>query len=130
MRSNRGWLVEYDDIVKCPICLSLLKVPTTVCPQGHAVCRDCYVAELAFRKKCPLCKHPAGELRRCRPFEDLIRLMESQKERIARVEVERHVEASGVNPSTLTCEPWTLNPEPGTRNPQPSTLNPQPYTLQ
>ena len=74
MRIDPDWLEEGEDTVTCPVCTIVLDHPVTGCPEGHALCRDCYVQELSQRKRCPTCRHPVEltQLQRCRPLEELI----------------------------------------------------------
>ena len=74
MKIDPAWLEDGKDMALCPVCLMVLDQPTVGCPEGHALCRQCYVTELSRRKKCPLCQHPtdASRLQRCRPFEDIL----------------------------------------------------------
>lgn len=51
------WLEEGKDLATCGVCKMVLEQPTTGCPEGHAFCRQCYVAELALSKQCPTCGH-------------------------------------------------------------------------
>ncbi|KAJ1478779.1 hypothetical protein T484DRAFT_1960447, partial [Baffinella frigidus] len=68
------WLEEGKDLATCGVCKMVLEQPTTGCPEGHAFCRQCYVAELALSKQCPTCGHATKEsrLQMCRPLEGLI----------------------------------------------------------
>jgi uncharacterized coiled-coil protein SlyX len=52
----------------------VLDQPTVGCPEGHALCHQCYLAELFKRKQCPTCSHPTDESKfvKCRPLEGLI----------------------------------------------------------
>jgi uncharacterized coiled-coil protein SlyX len=79
MKIDPDWLEEERDkeMAKCPVCYMLLDQPTTGCPEGHALCRQCFVMELSLRHKCPLCQHPTDQsrLQRCRPLEGLIAQM-------------------------------------------------------
>jgi len=74
MKIDPDWLEDGKEIAKCPVCLMVLDQPTVGCPEGHALCRQCYVTELSQRHKCPLCQHltDASKLQRCRPLEDFI----------------------------------------------------------
>ena len=74
MRIDPEWLEDGRDLAGCTVCHMVLKQPTTGCPEGHAMCRVCYVTELSQRQRCPLCQHPTdvSRLQRCRPLEDLI----------------------------------------------------------
>ena len=74
MKIDPAWLEDGKDMAVCPVCYKVLHQPTVGCPEGHALCRECYVTELSHRKKCPLCQHPTdvSKLLRCRPLEDLI----------------------------------------------------------
>jgi hypothetical protein len=71
---DTAWLEEGREMAECPVCFMVLEHPTTGCPEGHALCRQCYVAELHKRKECPTCQHATDEtrLQRCRPLEGLI----------------------------------------------------------
>ena len=68
------WLEEGREMAECPVCMMALDDPTTGCPGGHALCRQCYIAELHKRKECPTCKHATDEtrLQRCLPLEGFI----------------------------------------------------------
>ena len=61
MRLEPAWLEEGRDTATCALCTMVLKEPTSGCPQGHAVCKECYVEELSHRKKCPICRDPTDE---------------------------------------------------------------------
>ncbi|KAJ1491248.1 hypothetical protein T484DRAFT_1775196 [Baffinella frigidus] len=41
-----AWLEEGREMAECPGCMLVLDQPTVGCPEGHALCRPCYVAEL------------------------------------------------------------------------------------
>ena len=71
---DTAWLEEGKEMVECPVCFLVLEKPTVGCPAGHALCRQCYVAELHKRKECPTCKHATDEsrLQRCLPLEGII----------------------------------------------------------
>ena len=56
-----AWLEEGKDMAECPVCLMMLHEPTVGCPEGHALCRQCFVAELHRRKQCPVCGHATDE---------------------------------------------------------------------
>ena len=49
-----------DDIV-CALCLGVLVVPTSGCPQGHTFCLRCYGEALQNRLECPTCRRPADQ---------------------------------------------------------------------
>ena len=57
-------LAEGKDIATCPICMLMLALPTSGCPEGHVLCRQCYVAELHKRQQCPTCESPT-DITRC-----------------------------------------------------------------
>ena len=71
---DTAWLEEDKEMVECPVCFMVLEDPTTGCPGGHVLCRQCYLAELHKRKECPTCKHATDEsrLQRCLPLEAFI----------------------------------------------------------
>ncbi|KAJ1469389.1 hypothetical protein T484DRAFT_1851979 [Baffinella frigidus] len=71
---DTAWLEEGKDMAECPVCLMVLGEPTVGCPEGHTLCRRCYIAELQKRQQCPVCSHATDEsrLQRCRPLEGLI----------------------------------------------------------
>ena len=56
-----AWLEEGKDMAECPVCWLVLEQPTSGCPEGHALCHQCYVAELHRRKQCPVCSHATDE---------------------------------------------------------------------
>ena len=49
---------EGKDTATCPVCANVLQQPTSGCPEGHALCRNCYFSCLAQKKECPICRHP------------------------------------------------------------------------
>ena len=71
---DTAWLEEGKDMAECPVCFMVLDEPSVGCPEGHTLCRACYVAELHKRQQCPICGHATDEsrLQRCRPLEGLI----------------------------------------------------------
>ena len=74
MQIDPALLEEGQDTATCPMCKMVLNQPTAGCPEGHVICRQCYVSELSRKKQCPFCHHPtdAGKLRRFLPFEHII----------------------------------------------------------
>ena len=74
MQIEVEWLEDGENTPQCPVCMMLLDKPTSGCPEGHLLCRGCYVESLSTRKKCPICNHPTDETKlvRCRPLEDII----------------------------------------------------------
>ena len=59
MKIDPDWLEEgrrTKDRASCPACFMVMEQPAQACSEGHAVCHDCYVTELAHRKRCPTCK--------------------------------------------------------------------------
>ena len=74
LRIDPEWLEDGKTMAACPVCDMVLHHPTTGCPEGHALCKTCYVTELSQRKRCPICKERTDKsrLQRCRPLEDLI----------------------------------------------------------
>ena len=72
MKIDPAWLEDQEG--RDMRCFMVLDQPTTACPEGHALCRECYVMELSLRRKCPLCQHPTdpSRLQKCRPLEDFI----------------------------------------------------------
>ena len=50
-------LAEGKDIATCPICMLMLALPTSGCPEGHAFCRECYLNWLEKEKSCPTCRY-------------------------------------------------------------------------
>ena len=61
MQIDTEWLEEGKEMAECPLCMMVLDQPTVGCPEGHALCHQCYVAELFKRKQCPTCSHPTDE---------------------------------------------------------------------
>lgn len=64
------WLVEGEDTATCPVCLMVLVQPTIGCPEGHALCKTCYLQELGHRQgslpasaEPPLAPSPEGSSR-------------------------------------------------------------------
>ena len=68
-----AWLEEGQDTATCNLCLMVLEQPTSGCPNAHAACNKCYVAELSHRKRCPTCRHPTDESK-CGPSREPQRL--------------------------------------------------------
>ena len=63
MQIEPAWLEEGKDTATCTLCMMVLKQPTSGCPDAHALCKECHVEELSYRKKCPTCRHPTDESR-------------------------------------------------------------------
>ena len=61
MRIEPAWLEEGKDTATCPLCFLVLDQPTSGCPEGHALCNECYVEELTHRERCPTCRHPTNK---------------------------------------------------------------------
>ena len=40
--------VEGGETAACPLCMMVLEQPAAGCPEGHSLCRECYVAESLF----------------------------------------------------------------------------------
>ncbi|KAJ1470992.1 hypothetical protein T484DRAFT_1845638 [Baffinella frigidus] len=74
MKIDPAWLEDGREKATCPVCIMVMERPTAGCPDGHALCLNCYATELSYRKKCPLCQHPTEEsfLQRCIPLEEFI----------------------------------------------------------
>ena len=66
---DTSWLEEGREMAACPSCMMVLEQPTVGCPDGHALCRQCYVAELHKRQQCPTCDTPT-DITRCPPVEN------------------------------------------------------------
>ncbi|CAB9523669.1 E3 ubiquitin ligase that [Seminavis robusta] len=46
-----------DKNLTCIICLSVMKAPTTICPNGHTCCADCIaIAQAQDHHECPECR--------------------------------------------------------------------------
>jgi hypothetical protein len=73
MQIEPAWLEEGEDTATCTVCTMLLEQPTSGCPEGHAVCRKCYVGWLVETKECPICRHPTDESK-CGPSREPQRL--------------------------------------------------------
>jgi len=68
------WLEEGGETAACPVCFMVMKEPTIGCPEGHALCRACYLQVLGYTRYCTICQHPtdASKLQKCRLAEELI----------------------------------------------------------
>ena len=73
------WLEAGQDTEEdctCGVCFMLMKEPTSGCPQGHCLCKPCYMAILqgGGPAACPICREPTdeGKLQRIRPLESII----------------------------------------------------------
>jgi len=74
------FLEEDTEMAACPVCKMVLDEPTSGCPEGHVVCRSCYLTELAKKQQCPVCKFATEQsrLQYCRPLENCIGKLQSR----------------------------------------------------
>ena len=74
MHVEPTWLEDRVDKAICPVCMMVLDQPTVGCPEGHALCRDCYLESLSRKKECPVCYRPTDEvmLRRSQSLQDFV----------------------------------------------------------
>ena len=68
---QQGFLTGFSSL---QICLNVLDVPTSGCPEGHTYCRECFRKVMQKQRRCPACRHPLSEaqLQRNRPLEGMI----------------------------------------------------------
>ena len=68
------FLEEGKEMAACPMCRMVLTEPTSGCKEGHAVCKFCYLAELAKTNQCPVCKESTepDRLQMCGPLNGFI----------------------------------------------------------
>jgi hypothetical protein len=68
---QQGFLTGFSSL---QICLNVLDVPTSGCPEGHTYCHECFRKVMQKQRRCPACRHPLSEaqLQRNRPLEGMI----------------------------------------------------------
>eukprot|EP00290_Baffinella_frigidus_P050073 CAMPEP_0180397388 /NCGR_PEP_ID=MMETSP0989-20121125/35998_1 /TAXON_ID=697907 /ORGANISM="non described non described, Strain CCMP2293" /LENGTH=64 /DNA_ID=CAMNT_0022399819 /DNA_START=71 /DNA_END=262 /DNA_ORIENTATION=+ len=57
---NRASLLEDGDgrdLATCDVCMLMMEIPTSGCPEGHAFCKKCIIAWLQKNSGCPNCRH-------------------------------------------------------------------------
>ena len=66
---------ENEEDCTCGVCFMLMEEPTCGCPDGHCLCKACYLMILEGGSRvCPTCREPTdeGKMQRIRPLESII----------------------------------------------------------
>ncbi|KAG8271486.1 hypothetical protein J6590_061040 [Homalodisca vitripennis] len=58
MEDYQNMLAAIEETAKCPVCLDRVRSPTTLCNNGHAICRQCK----QLQKVCPTCRAPFSRI--------------------------------------------------------------------
>ncbi|XP_054267014.1 E3 ubiquitin-protein ligase sina-like [Macrosteles quadrilineatus] len=58
MEDYQKMLATIDSTAKCPVCLERVRSPTTLCNNGHAICRQCKQTQ----QHCPTCRAPFSRI--------------------------------------------------------------------
>jgi len=56
-KSKPALVIEMDDLVECPVCLSpITDPPVYMCVRSHIFCEDCHITLKKDNRDCPVCK--------------------------------------------------------------------------